>query len=249
MKTLSSPLSLALSTGFLLLVGGVPPLQAQPYANNLVTVTTNTPAAPAPAIRTPLVLQPIGIVKEVLKLQESGTDPTVIKAFVQGWSEPYTLTANDVLRLHNTGLSSETLTLMIQHGAELGAQTAASTQVPMVAGSPPPEAPAVDLPPPVTYPPEPAMPATPPPAPVEVVTYPQYVPVYTPPLYYSFGYGLGPVFYSRSFGYNRNNSTVHHFPPPRPFGAPARSFHSGPSGHQSSGNSSWSRGNGNGFRH
>jgi len=233
---------------------GAARLQAQPATADLTTVNTNAAAAPASTAKTPFVLQPLGVVKEVLKLQESGTDPVVIKAFIQSWSSPYSLSANDVLRLHNAGVASETLTLLIQHGIDLGAQASAAATIAPPPGQPEAAPPQVEMPPAGAYPnpesPVPTYSAPVYPAPVQVYSYPQYVPVYTPPVYgYSLIYRGGPSYHGHSFGYYRQSPAVHHFPPPRPFAtAPSAvsAFRSSSSGPQFSGNHT--PGPGNGFR-
>jgi hypothetical protein len=158
-----------------------------------VTVTTNAPAAPMqPA--SGFVLQPVGIVKEVEKLAQAGTDPGVIGAFIQSWQTPYSVSADDILRLHALGVPSDVLTTLIQHGAELGAQVAAANPNPVVTApspatpyQPPSGAPVVadQYPPPVTYPD------------TAVYPYPDYPAYdYSYPGLYSYGYSWPYYSYS-----------------------------------------------------
>jgi hypothetical protein len=156
--------------------------QAQPAAPPATTQTAPAPAPAAPVFR----LKPVGIIKDVEQLTQSGTDPAVVKAYVQSWSTPYTVTANDILDLHNAGVPSDVLTTLIRHGAELEAQAAARetppANVPAVAAPVSPVAPAVaPYPEPVTVAPTYMEPNY-------VYNYPEYVPYYnTVPLYpYSF---------------------------------------------------------------
>jgi hypothetical protein len=107
----------------LLLIGAANLSRAQDGPAPLVTVTTNSPAAaPAPVF----VLKPVGIVKEVEKLAQAGADPSVVNAYIQSWPTPYSVTADDVLRLNAAGVPSDILTTLIRHGADLAAQSAAS---------------------------------------------------------------------------------------------------------------------------
>jgi hypothetical protein len=98
------------------------PAEDQAASNELVTISTNSPVADPSAPTTRLALQPVGIVKEVEKLANAGTDPDVIKAFIQSWASPYSISVADILHLKQIGLPSDLLTALIQHGAELAAQ-------------------------------------------------------------------------------------------------------------------------------
>jgi hypothetical protein len=164
-------------------------IQAQATANELVTVTTNaptavaTPAAPASTF----VLQPLGIMKELDKLVRSGTDPGVIKAFIQGWRTPYSVSADDILHLHDLGLPSDVLTLLVQHQADLAGQgqsVSMPAQMPAASGAPIPY-------PGATAPvPMPTTPAPPVPDPYAAgASYPVEVPVQTYPDYSTYDYG------------------------------------------------------------
>src|SRR5689334_18006444 len=108
-------MNLGTTAGLLLLVALQPRSIHAQTAPSLVTVTTNAPAAPSTSAPTPFVLRPVGIVKELEKLMQSGTEPGVIRAFIQSWPTPYSVTADDILRLHGEGLPSDVLTVLIQH--------------------------------------------------------------------------------------------------------------------------------------
>lgn len=175
----------------------------QSSTQSLVTVTPQALATNAPA-KAGFVLKPVGIMKDVQKLTESGADAGVVKAFVQNWSTPYSLTADDVLRLHDAGVPSDVLTAMINRSGELSrpAKSAAPAQAPTEQETMPP---AVLYPYPDNQAPEYTQPAVAAPAPTYVYyNYPQYVPYYSP--WYSFSYfSYWPYYYywprSRHYGY------------------------------------------------
>jgi acidic type I keratin len=149
----------------------------------------------------------VGVVKEVEKLAASGTDPAVMKSFIESWPTPYRVTADDILRLHNEKIPSDVLTTLIQHGAELGTQAAASAmaQQPGVMGVPPAMSPTPG--PEVTYPAPDysVMPNYLDPNygygyPDYSYAYPYSYPYYSYYPYYPY-YGYGWPFYSYSFAY------------------------------------------------
>jgi hypothetical protein len=170
-------------------------LQAQTTSDALVTVTTNAPVTPSQPASAGFALQPVGIVKEVEKLKQSGADPALIKSFVGSWPSPYSISADDILRLRDDGVASDILTLLIEHGAELDAQAAAAANAYSMAGTanlPPPDAsgtqPLASTPaPPIVdqYAPQPAYPVEP-----GVDAYSSY------PVYDSGAYGYPGPYYS-----------------------------------------------------
>ena len=171
--------------------------EAQPAP---VIATENTAAAQPPT-QPGFTLKPVGIVRDVEKLTQSGADPAVVKAFVQSWSTPYSVTANYILQMHEQGVPSDVLTTLIRHSAELGAQASAyappQPEVPMVSPTVPPMA---------GYPESgAAAPAYPEPYPYsygypDSYSYPVYEPYYTPNYSYSYPYGYWPS-YSYSLFY------------------------------------------------
>lgn len=202
------------------LVSQAAPVQAQSATNSLVIVTAS--GAPAsPALGHVFASQPAGIVKDVKKLMASGADPAVIKAFIQNWPTPYSVTADDILHLHQAGLPSEVLTAFINHAGELGARVPAAAAphhpLPSTAPANPPAAPdaAATVPMAPTAPMAPTVGAAPPVADSYVVqptyavptsTYPAY-PVYDYGYYYpnyypgiSIGFGFGYA-YRGHYGY------------------------------------------------
>lgn len=100
----------------------LPGLEAQPMAPassangrpDLVT-RLDLPAAPAPAS---------SLVVEVEKMMEGGTDAVVVKAYVLNWNQPFSISADEILRLHDLGASSEVLTALIRRSGELQARKA-----------------------------------------------------------------------------------------------------------------------------
>ena len=191
MKTRLSIFSWTAAGLFLVNSARMAPIQAQPNRSALGTDTTNAPPVPSQHAQPTFVLKPVGVVKEVDKLTQSGADPAVIKAFIQSWPTPYSVSADDILHLHAVGVPSDILTTLIQHGAELVARTAVTAGTRLVADSPnapipyPEAAPAMGQP--WSY-----IPPSPDPYAAQAA-YPVEVPVYTYPDYpvYSYGYYSG----------------------------------------------------------
>jgi hypothetical protein len=50
-------------------------------------------------------------------------DPQVIKAFIENWTTPYTVSSDEILHLHDIGISTDVLTTLIRRSAQLQAQT------------------------------------------------------------------------------------------------------------------------------
>ena len=110
-----------------ILAVAAPSIDAQPYAADpspsLVTRLDTPdvpPAAAAPAAR------PADLLADVEKMLQSGADESVIKSFIQTWSRPYSLNADQILHLHDIGASTDILTTLIHHSAELLARTPAA---------------------------------------------------------------------------------------------------------------------------
>ena len=96
---------------------------------SLVTAIDPNPGAPAPGVPGASAPQPGGnIFEQVQKMIHAGADPAVIKSFVQNWQAPFMVTADDILRLHDSGTPSDVLTALIHRSAELQTQVAANTQ-------------------------------------------------------------------------------------------------------------------------
>lgn len=134
--------------------------------------------------------------KEIVKLSESGADASVIQAFVENSPVAYNPKAEEIIYLHDHGISNPIITAMIQHGAKVREQQAA-TQATLAASQPMPpppipgdamapqgEAPYEVTPPSDTYPVYPADPG---------YAYPY--PNYYYPAYPTFGVYVAPPFY------------------------------------------------------
>jgi hypothetical protein len=87
-----------------------------PSAPSLVMRLDTPGQAPSP---TPANTQ---IIPEVEKLVQAGADPGVIKTYIENWATPYSVTADEILHLHDIGAPSDVLTALIQRSAQLQAQ-------------------------------------------------------------------------------------------------------------------------------
>jgi hypothetical protein len=131
-----------------------------------------------------------GLVTEVTKMLSARTDASVIKAYIQNWTSPFSLTADDILHLHDIGASTDVLTALISHSSELQAQAAV---VATPANPVPPDLVATNMPPAVLYPYPTDNPAP------SAESYPSYAPVYSYPAYsysslYSYPYWSYPYY-------------------------------------------------------
>ena len=83
----------------------------------------------------------------------AGAAPEVVKAYVQNWTTPYSISADDVLRLHDKGAPTDVLTAVIRRSGELQAQRAAvaASNAPATASATP-ENPESESPPSFIYP-------------------------------------------------------------------------------------------------
>jgi hypothetical protein len=89
-------------------------------SNQPALVTTQpVPSSPSVAQGTP----PGDILSEVIKMIQARTDPDVIKTFIGNWPTPYSVPADEVLRLHDLGAPNDVLTTLISRSAQLQAQT------------------------------------------------------------------------------------------------------------------------------
>lgn len=154
-------------------------------------------AAPKPDVAQPEPKFSSGIA-DVVKLVKAGVATPIIEAYIQNSNVAYYPTAEEILLLHNHGVSSEVLQALIKRGGELRAQQSQaikeyserlaqqSTVAPVV-----PETPiqtvvqTVQPAPPITY-----------------NYYYSDAPYYSPPLYYpryNYGY-VSPFYTSYSYG-------------------------------------------------
>src|SRR5690349_18995287 len=71
------------------------------------------PVTPGPAATT------ASIVAEIEKMVQAGADTAVIKAYIQNWTTRFSVSADEILHLHDIGLPTDVLTTLIQRSAEL----------------------------------------------------------------------------------------------------------------------------------
>lgn len=190
------------------------PAQAQDSSqpvesNNVATTTTpyGAPAAPVPS-RQPSLFRLSDGAASVIKLKRGNVNDDVIAAYVS--SKRFSLSADDVVALHQEGVSDAVVTTMLQRSQ--GQPTA--TPAPM-ASAPAPE----NAPPPQVQPaPQQAPPAvsyvqTSPPVQTLVAPAPAPVVVYQEPVYYNYydPYWVSPVYWNFGYGY-RYPYYSHHYP-------------------------------------
>jgi hypothetical protein len=63
-------------------------------------------------------------IADVLKMVEGGVDPAVVEAYIQNSNIAYYPSAEEILQLHQAGISSKIITALIRRGTELRAQQA-----------------------------------------------------------------------------------------------------------------------------
>src|ERR1041384_4619178 len=68
-------------------------------------------SAPAPGQAAKLNLPPV--LDQVVRLSKSGTDETVIRAYVAKAASPYLITGNDIIQLQEMGVSKSTIMALI----------------------------------------------------------------------------------------------------------------------------------------
>src|SRR5206468_1262604 len=84
------------------------------------TLLTNSPQSPTTVVQPAAVdgMQAPGDlsvgVKEVLKLQQAGTAPEVVKGYVDTSGYLYNLSANDIIYLNKAGVPNDTLSAMLE---------------------------------------------------------------------------------------------------------------------------------------
>lgn len=141
------------------------------------------PAVKSTVLREKLIAASASVspsVIEVVKMSDAGADAAVLQAYVDNSPVAYSLRAEEIIYLHDHGISSSVVTTMIQHGAKVREQMA-------VAQASAAQAPASPLPPAITpspsaYPVEQAVPAY---TSSPTVVYPS-APVYYPSYAYSY---------------------------------------------------------------
>ena len=174
-------------------------------------------------------------VLEIVKMSDAGTDSEVMHSFVENSPVAYNLRPNEIIYLHDHGISKDIITAMIQHGAKLREQSA-NSESDTSSHTPTSPAPAASSAP--TYAVQPAAfayvssPAYAYPAyaaayPSYAYTYPSYYysyPAYSCLPYYGFSFSFSrPFYYGHSF-YGRPFYRTSFAGGYRPFGVYGHSF-------------------------
>src|SRR4051812_39887470 len=111
MKTSLTTLSVS---GILALFSLAANAQTDPTTTVPNSTPTTTVAQPgAPAAVTPPVDLSAGA-KEVLKLQQAGTAPEVVKGYAETAGHLYNLSADDILYMNKVGVPSDTISAMLE---------------------------------------------------------------------------------------------------------------------------------------
>jgi hypothetical protein len=149
----------------------------------------------------PMPRRPVSAgIADILKMAESGVDSSVIKSFAENYPVAYHPSADEIIALHDAGISSEIITALLRRTGEMQSKQVEAVS-PAVALRSEVRKPAVVYETPQnvvqTVAPQPAAP------PVTYVnssyvypTYPTYSYAYASPLYYSSAYCYRPYSYS-----------------------------------------------------
>jgi hypothetical protein len=209
---------LSLCGGSLLTVGvhGQPLRAEEPAPPGATTTASPSLVTRLDSVQTVGAMSAAGnIVTEVEKMLQAGTDQVVVRAYIQNWSGRYSVSADQILHLHDIGASSDVLTALIQRSAQLQAQAAAFAQTPNV---PPPSSPPPQMAPyPDVTTPAPATEVYPYVSPYPAYTYSYLYPSYSYPLWpsFSFYYGWPRYGYGYHYGYwggRYGHGYYHHYP-------------------------------------
>jgi len=143
---------------------------------------------------------------EIVKMSEAGADSAVIQSYVENLTIPYSLRAEDVIYLHDHGITTPVITALIQRGTKLREQQAATAQA-NAAAQAAQQAPPANA---GSYAPAPVAPT--------YAASPAYVyPTYTYPSYaYDYGYwpyysGVGFYFAGYPYCYGRSYYGGHYY--------------------------------------
>lgn len=167
-------------------------------AINTVTPATSAASQDTPVVQTAPAAGLSAGVADILKMVDAKVDPEVIKTYINNSPTAYNPSASEIIALKDRGVGSDILTAMMQHGAEVRAQ---SMQAAQAAGNPamPQSAPGTANPyaPAYNYSPQPAYPPY-------TYTYPSASYVYP-----SYAYDYPGYYYG---GYNYDNSWPWYWP-------------------------------------
>jgi hypothetical protein len=161
-----------------------------------VTQTGTAKAAPANQNRDSAAKPTVSAgIADVLKMAERGVDASVIKAFVENYPVAYHASADEIITLHEAGISSEIIAALLRRSTELRTQQWEANQRALAQRAQAQRAAAAtempSRPPAVTVAPQ-----APAPAPQVNYVYPTY-PTY-PAYSYSYSYAL-PLSYSSAY--------------------------------------------------
>jgi hypothetical protein len=102
-----------------------------PVASRAINTTTPTAAATGQdtpvAQNAPAAGLSAGIA-DILKMVDAKVDPEVIKTYINNSPTAYNPSATEIIALKDRGVGSEILTAMLQHGAEVRAQSMRAAQ-------------------------------------------------------------------------------------------------------------------------
>ena len=183
---------------------------AGPVATSAPAIATPSYGAPAanPAAKQPTLFRLSEGAASVIKLKRGNVNNDVIAAYVN--SKRFTLSADDVVALHQEGVPDAVVTSMLQRsqGQPAAASLPVATSAPTVENALPAQTRAepAQAAPPVTYvqAPTPVQTVVAAPAPVVVYqqpTYSYYDPYWTSPVYLGFGYGYRYPYYNHYYPY------------------------------------------------
>jgi hypothetical protein len=123
-------------------------------------------------------------IAEIAKMVDAKVNQEVILAYIRNSPTAYNPSATEIIALKDQGVSSDILTAMLQHGAEVRAQSIRAVQAAQAAAAPQ-SVPGAANP----YAPAPAYdPSAQPVYPNYVVSYPDYSYAYSAPVYPAYGY-------------------------------------------------------------
>jgi hypothetical protein len=121
-----------------------------PPAQTDVNVNATVPASGAPEFS--------GRINDVVTLAHSGVDQSIILSYIKTSPGPFQPSADEIIKLRDAGVSAETITAMMQRGAELRDQSLAASsqatspaQAPVVTDTAPADAQTQTQTPPLAY--------------------------------------------------------------------------------------------------
>ncbi len=98
----------------------IPPTHASPSAD-LVTVQPASPTIPQRNLSEPATGQ--SVVSQVERMLVRRTQPQAIKAFLEGWSQPFSVSEDDLMHLNDLGAPIDVQVALIRRSAQLEAES------------------------------------------------------------------------------------------------------------------------------